>query len=154
MMETFELDTTRFGKISCPAQDALCFPDGLVGFAEAVHFVLVPHKEGSPFVWLQSLEVGDLAFLVVDPAVYVPDYSPEMPDKVALALEIVEETPQIVYTIVTIPRGKPQDMTLNLAGPLLINVATRKGMQIVLDTDAYPLKHRVIPAGEKEGEAA
>lgn len=154
MMTTIDIETTRFGGIQCPAQEALCFPDGLLGFPEAQHYVLIPHKEGSPFVWLQSLDVGDLAFLVVDPSVFVDDYAPEMPDRVATALELTEETPRIVYTIVTIPRGKPEDMTLNLAGPLLINAESRRAVQVVLDTDAYPLKHRILPAKTSDGEAA
>jgi len=44
-------------------------------------------------------------------------------------------------------------MTLNLAGPLVINAAERIGRQIVLEDKAYPVRHRVFNQGE-EGKAA
>lgn len=149
------IETTRFGKIECAEQDVVRFSGGLLGFESAERFVLIQHKEGSPFLWLQSVEQGGLAFLVVDPAHYMADYAPEMPDSLATELKLDEETPRLVYTIVTIPQGKPDDMTLNLAGPLLINAETRQAKQVVLDTEVYPLKQRVFPVeSKKEGDAA
>jgi flagellar assembly factor FliW len=38
-------------------------------------------------------------------------------------------------------------MTTNLAGPLVINVNTRIGFQIVLNSDKYPLRFPIIPQG-------
>lgn len=153
-MTTTLIETTRFGTLECSPQDVVDFPDGLLGFPEARRFVVIQHKEGSQYYWLQSVEQGGLAFLVVDPGVCVAEYAPEMPQSVAEALELSEDTPRLVYTIVTIPRGKPEEMTVNLAGPLLINLANRRGKQVVLDTDVYPLKHRVFSVEEKSGEAA
>lgn len=144
--------TTRFGTIEYLPQDVVCFPEGLLGFSETQRFVLIQHKEGSPFRWLQSLEDRNLAFLVVDPSTYVADFAPEMPDSVARELSLDEETPRLVYTIVTIPRGRPQDMTLNLAGPILINAASGQAKQVVLDSDTYPIRYRVVP--EVKSEAA
>ena len=148
------IETTRFGKIDCAEQDVVHFSEGLLGFDNAQRFVVIQHKEGSPFCWLQSLDKGDLAFLVVDPAIYVANYAPEMPERVAEDLELKEETPRLVYTIVTIPHGKPDDMSLNLAGPLLINVESRKAKQVVLDPDVYPLKAKVLTTAKQEGDAA
>lgn len=152
MMTMESTETTRFGTIEFLPQDVVRFPEGLLGFGEAQRFVLIQHKEGSPFRWLQSLDFGDLAFLVVDPATYVADFAPEMPDSVAMELSFDEETPRLVYTIVTIPRGRPQDMTLNLAGPLLINLSTGQAKQVVLDPEKYPIRYRVVP--EVKSEAA
>ena len=35
--------------------------------------------KGSPFIWLQSLEDGALAFLVMEPHQSFPDYAPRVP---------------------------------------------------------------------------
>ena len=35
-------------------------------------------------------------------------------------------------------------MTTNLAGPLVINVKTRIGFQIVLNAEKYPLQYPII----------
>ncbi|MBX3111117.1 MAG: flagellar assembly protein FliW [Fimbriimonadaceae bacterium] len=146
------VQTTRFGLVPYAAADVVTFTHGLLGFPGLRDFVLVNHKDDSPFRWLQSVEDGDTAFLVVDPANYVADYAPEMPPHDAEAVGADAETPVLVYTIVTIPRGRPTDMTINLAGPIVINAATGKAVQVVVEGDAYPIRHRVFP--ESASEAA
>jgi flagellar assembly factor FliW len=136
--------TSRFGAIEFEETDVIDFAEGLLGFEGYRRFVILQHNEGSPFRWLQSIEEPGLAFLVTDPAAFLADYSPEMPAEAARALAIDEQTPRLVYTIVTIPPGKPEEMTLNLAGPIVVNAATRAARQVVLESDEYPIKHRVM----------
>lgn len=146
-MNKMNVDTTRFGRIDFTEDDLVIFSEGLVGFGSRRQFVLIDHKPGSPFRWLQSTEDGQLAFLVIDPAEYTNDYSPIMPKHAASDLEMLEDTPRLVYTIVTIPSGRPEGMTLNLAAPIVINAATRRAKQIILDDAAYPVRWRVFPEG-------
>lgn len=147
------IETTRFGKVDYAAEDVVRFEHGLLGFEDKREFVLIQHKE-TPYRWLQSVEDGPLAFLVVDPGLFLADYAPEVPTSLADELGLTEESPRLVYTIVTIPQGKPQEMTLNLAGPILVNAESGQAKQVVLDTEEYPLKHRVFPEASKGGEAA
>lgn len=146
------LDTSRFGRLEYCDADIVEFSGGLLGFETRTRFVLIQHKEGSPFRWMQCLDDGNLAFLVVDPAVYVGNYAPVMPSSVADELNMSEDSPRLVYTIATIPAGRPKDMTLNLAGPLLIHAETGKAKQIVLDTETYSLRFRVF--AEESGETS
>jgi flagellar assembly factor FliW len=132
--------TLRFGEIEFTDHDVITIEGGILGFQENSRYLILQHKEGSPFRWLQSLEQSALAFLVVDPAAYTSEYSPEMDERHAVELELTEETPQLVYTIVTIPKGKPEEMSLNLAGPIVVNCLTRQAKQIVLEHPAYPIK--------------
>lgn len=148
------IETTRFGALEFTTEDVVEFSDGLVGFPDVKRFVLIQHKEGSPYRWLQSLDLGDLAFLVVDPSVYVSEYAPDMPRSFADSLQMQEDTPRLVYTIVTIPRGRPEEMTLNLAGPIVINLATQRAAQIVLEDDRFPIRFSVFQAGASGDEAA
>ena len=145
--------TTRIGVIAYGQEDVVHFPEGLLGFPEQKNYVVVEHKEGSPFRWLLSLEDTNLAFLAVDPALYVSDYAPPMPKSAAEALKLEETTPMLVYTIVTIPSGRPEDMTLNLAGPVVLNCDANLGKQIVLDNEAYSVRHRAFAAKEQEQAA-
>ncbi len=152
MTITSAVQTARFGLVPYTPQDVVTFHEGLLGFPHLRDFVLLNHADDSPFRWLQSVEEGETAFLVVDPAVYVADYAPEMPARDANAIEVGTDTPTLVYTIVTIPRGRPADMTINLAGPIVINAALGKAVQVVVEGDAYPIRHRVFQ--ESESEAA
>lgn len=144
--------TSRFGTIEYETEDIVRFREGLVGLPQLKDFVLVQHRDDSPFRWLQSLDDGGMAFLVVDPGTYVPNYAPSMPDSATTALELQESTPVLVYTICTIPNGKPRDMTLNLAGPIVINAETREARQLVLEDEACPVRFSVFE--EKQGQAA
>ncbi|MCX7798710.1 MAG: flagellar assembly protein FliW [Fimbriimonadales bacterium] len=139
-----QLDNTRFGTIQFQEGDVVTLPDGMVGFPQWTRFVLVQTREGSPFRWLQSVEDPSLAFLLADPTAYCPDYAPELPDAVAAALGLTEQSPCLLLVTAAIPRGRPEDMTLNLAAPVLINMESRIGAQVILESEAYTMKHRVF----------
>jgi flagellar assembly factor FliW len=146
-MKKMSFDTTRFGRIDYTEGDLILFADGPIGFSARRQFVLIDHKPGSPFRWLQSVEDGNLAFLMVDPSEYAADYTPMMPKRAASDLEMLEGTPRLVYTIVTIPSGRPEGMTLNLAAPIVINAANRKAKQVILEDDAHPVRWQVFQEG-------
>ncbi|MBV6459612.1 MAG: Flagellar assembly factor FliW [Fimbriimonadaceae bacterium] len=148
------ISTTRFGSIEFDDLDVVTFPTGILGFPDCRRFVLVAHKEDSPFRWLQSADNGSLAFLVVDPATFFPEYAPEMEGTDAAFLQLSEDSPRLVYTMVTIPKGLPGSMTVNLAGPIVINADTRYAKQIVLTDEGYGTKHPVPKTESPETVAA
>jgi flagellar assembly factor FliW len=139
-MSTFKAFTQRFGEVEYTAEDLVTLEGGLLGFESCRQFLLIHHKENSPFRWLQSIEEPGLAFLVTDPNFFAPDYSPEMPNEAAQQLELTAETPMMVLSIVTIPKGKPEEMTLNLAGPIVVNLLNQRARQIVLEDSRYAIK--------------
>jgi flagellar assembly factor FliW len=146
-------ETARFGRITYTDGDLVSFDQGLVGFPSLSSFVFIQHKEGSPFRWMQSVDEAEVAFLVVDPAHYVEGYAPEIAETSVESVGIVSETPRLVYTIVSIPPGKPEEMTLNLAGPIVVNLETGRAKQIVIEDECYPIRHRVFEKKQSE-EAA
>ena len=152
-MTTLTTETTKFGNIRYTNDDVVTLQGGLVGFPGFTQFVLIQHRAGSQFRWLQSLDNGDVAFLVVDPAHYVDGYAPEISDSQAQDIGLQEETPRLVYTIVTIPPGKPDQMTINLAGPIVVNLESGRARQIVIEDECYPIKHKVFDKG-RSGDAA
>lgn len=153
-MSTQTVSTIRFGVIEYTAEDVIRLVGGILGFPSYEQYLILQHKEGSPFRWLQSLDEPSLAFLVVDPSHFLSDYAPEMELRHALDLQLTEETARLVYTIVTIPRGKPEEMTLNLAGPIVINAECGIAKQVVLDDPAYSIKFEVNRAPQPTEAAA
>lgn len=139
-----ELSTTRFGTIDIEEGDIFTFSDGLYAYHHLRQFVLIRHSEESPFLWLQSVEEGDTAFLLMDPWDFCLDYEVELPDSDVEALLLSEDKPKWVYVIVNIPPGKPHAMTTNLLAPLIINGADRLGRQVVLDDERYSTRHPVL----------
>lgn len=147
-------DTTRFGRIAYAERDLVRFKEGILGFSSDQRYVLISHSQESRFTWLQSVEDGSLAFLLVDPASYVCGYAPELPAAAVKSLALDEVASLVVYAIVTVPNGRPAEMTLNLAGPIVINAQTREAKQIVLDGEAYSVRHRAVAASTEGDKAA
>ena len=75
-----EIETLRFGKIAIQDDKVITFPKGLLGFSQRRRFILFPHKEGSPFFWLQCVEDGELAFVLMNPKLVVNDYIIDIDD--------------------------------------------------------------------------
>ena len=139
-----EITTVRFGKIQVQGNKVLNFPKGILGFSANKKFILFPHNEGSPFFWLQSIEDGALAFVVMNPQLVKNDYTVNIEQHVLEELKAQDLSDLEVMYIVTIPNNQPQQMTINLLGPIIINAKQRCALQIVSTEDKYSHRHPVL----------
>ena len=139
-----KLETSRFGEIEVDKSLAIHFSAGLLGFPDQKDYVILQHKPGSPFCWLQSLTLPDLAFVMTDPHKILPDYLRELPEEEInqLSREINSET--VIFALVTIPPGNVKKATVNLLGPLVINTESKSGKQVILSNSGYNHRHPFI----------
>jgi flagellar assembly factor FliW len=137
--------TRNFGSIEVREDQIIHLDPGLLGFSQFHRYVLIEHHQEAPFLWLQCLDKPDLAFVVVDPRCLVSDYQPP-PLTQALGDMAVDNPEDLkILVILTIPPGKPQEMTANLMGPVLINLKTRCGRQLIVEDSHLSHKHKVLP---------
>lgn len=141
----FSAKTRNFGSIEVRSDQIIYLEPGLLGFTQYHRFVLIEHHQETPFLWLQCLEKEDLAFVVIDPRALLSDYQPGPLAQVMRDLEVKRPEDLKVLVILTIPPGRPQEMTANLMGPVVINLKTRQGKQIIVEDPHYSHKHRVLP---------
>lgn len=149
-----QLIGTRFGTIDYSDNELISFTEGLIGLPQLTKFLVVPHKEDSPFRWLQSIEEPSLAFLVANPWHYFPDFAPDLSDHDARALHLDGSIQPVLVCTATVPHGNANEMTLNLLAPIVINCEARIGKQVVLETEAYTIKQRVFQATVEKQPAA
>ena len=143
---TQTVDTTRFGSIEIETSSVIEFPEGLLGFGDCKRYVLLDHPGGSgPFEWLQSLERPEIAFCVIDPTQFKPDYRIAVKQHELSGIRIKSIEDGVVRVILVIPRGDPMSMTANLQGPLVINKKEMLARQLVLGGGQYPTRFRVFP---------
>ncbi|BAT71411.1 flagellar assembly factor FliW [Thermosulfidibacter takaii ABI70S6] len=135
--------TDRFGVIDVKEEAIITMVEPILGFPYAKRYVLLDHREGSPFKWLQSVDDGSLAFVVINPKLVKPDYVVPIDKEDAEKLEIEKPEDAEVYVMVVIPED-PRKMTVNLRGPIVINKRKRLAKQIVIPDDSYPVKYPVI----------
>ncbi len=134
-----EIETTRFGKIEVDDNKIIKMTRGILGFPEDMRYVLIPHKENSPFHWFQSADTPSLAFVVTPPGKFFEDYTFEIGDAIEEELEIKRPEDVDVLVIVTFPKDAFNKVTANLLGPIVINVEKRLACQVVLDPNKYPV---------------
>ena len=146
-----KVETTRFGTLEIQEDQIIDVPLGLIGFSNERQYALLEHRKGSPFFWFQSIDNGALAFVLVDPFLFKPDYEIQLSseDVEALKLENGEGSLQGVQpmVIVNISKGDPKEITVNLLGPIVFNLPKRLAKQVVLYHHPYS-QHYQIPLSQ------
>lgn len=148
-----KIQTKYYGEIEAPEDSEIHFIRQIFGFEEYSDYYLIEMKDLENFYWLQSKQEAGLAFVVINPKIFKPDYELEI-DQVDLNLLEPESPEDLVnLVIVNIPEN-PANMTLNLLGPIIINAKKRVAIQAISNRNDYETKYRVFPAeNEKSAEA-
>ena len=141
------VNTTRFGPVEVEDDRVLTFAKGLLGFPRYQQYVLIQSNDDSYFFWLQSVDTPELAFVVTDPSLFVPDYT------VALKAEQMEElglstVDEAQVFVIVNKRGNV--LTGNLQGPLVVHAQRRTGVQLVLADRRYDTR---VPLMELKNNA-
>jgi len=150
--------TRLFGTIDVADDKIITMERGMIGFPNLTHFALIfdEEKKDKKFkiMWLQSMDDGEVAFPVADPIQLKEDYKPLVNEEIIAPLgEMTEENTYILVTV-TVPK-RVEDFSINLKAPIVINMDTNKGAQIITEDD-YPVKYKVYDLlkgnTEKAGE--
>lgn len=136
------LETRQFGPMEITDDDIIRFPKGILGFEELEQYVIIDHTDSRPFRWLQCVDMPDLAFVVVNPIVFFPDYRVEVHAKEVADIGVDDPHDVEILVIVTIP-SQIEQMAVNLQGPILINAINRTAKQLVLTSSEYTVQHSI-----------
>lgn len=124
--------TSRFGTIEIEERALLQFPGGIIGFPDSIRYVILDHDRDVPFKWLQSLDEPEVAFVVMDPVLFKPDYRVEIDHKDIPELTAEDESDLTMCVILTIPSDDPKGITGNLRAPVIVNHKTRIAKQVII----------------------
>jgi flagellar assembly factor FliW len=136
--------TTRFGLILASDAELIRIPEGLVGFRSFTQYVLLPDPVTRGLSWLQSATAPELAFGLVAPPLALSDYRVELRPGDRAALEMDDERDALVYVILN--RGEGGGLTVNLQGPLVFNLSSRLGRQLVLTSSRFAVRYPLEPS--------
>jgi len=137
-----KIATKAYGLIDVDERQKIVFPQGLFGFEKLKDYLLLD-AERQPFYWLQSMDAEEVAFVLVNPFLFRPDYEVNVSNEEVDGIGIRSPEKALIFSIVTIPQdGSP--MTANLQGPLIINRDTRMGKQAILTDDRWKTKHDIM----------
>lgn len=137
-----ELQTKAMGTVSIVERQIIELPNGFYGFEPFKRFALLDAPQ-KPFIWIQSLDKKDLAFLALDPFLFREDYEIDIDDSLLKPLSIASPSDVLVFALVTVPSdGSP--ITANLQGPLIINRVNNLAMQVILSDPKWKTKHDLV----------
>ena len=133
------VDSQLLGPLTVSENEIFFFPSGLFGFPECRSFVMLP-AERPGFYWLQSVEHSALAFMLVDPFLFFEGYAVDLGFSERADLVVENADDAAVLAIVTLPRSASEPATVNLQGPIALNLNARRGKQLVLQDNEYGVR--------------
>jgi flagellar assembly factor FliW len=144
-----KVDTKAYGLMEVNEKQKVSIPQGLFGFEDYIDYVLLD-SDNLPFLWLQSVDEKEIAFILIDPFLFRKDYEANITDEDLAEIGIKSSENALVFVIVTIPQdGGP--MTANLQGPIIINKENMMGMQAVLSETKWKTKHDIAAELKSQG---
>lgn len=143
-----KINTKAYGEYEIDERQVIDVPVGLFGFADLHRYALIDAHQ-KPFYWFQSLENVDVAFVLINPLLFRPDYSVDASDEDLAAIGITEPDDLLVFSIVTIPNDG-RGMTANLQGPLLVNRRTHVARQVIAGNPEWRVRHSITEELERQ----
>ena len=141
---------TRFGEIEYDPDNLLHFPAGLIGLPTLHDFIVIPSKKEGPLFWIQSIDEPEMAFILTDPTNFFLEYRIIPDDSERNLLHIGEDDECFALVVVTVPPD--QNVTLNLAAPILFAPKSNRAIQIILEDTHYQTKTPLPAIEKKEGK--
>ncbi len=137
-----KVKTTRFGELEVNPNDIVTFAEGLLGFENLKKYFVVDPGDSTLILWLQSTEDEKVAFPIIEPKIFKPDYIAKLLPADLNGLELESLQSAKLYSILTIP-ANVTEMSANLKAPVVINSAKKVGKQIVLQDSKLSVKHEM-----------
>jgi len=137
--------TSRFGEVQYEESDVITFVRAILGFDDLCKYFIISRPESEPFKWLQSIDDPSVCFVIIDPMLVVNDYTVDIsPYDIKQLQGSGNKDDYMVYTIVTVPKGKPEQMSINLQGPIIINIKKLKAIQVVVNDTKYDVRYSIL----------
>ena len=137
-----EVLTKTSGIVQVQDDKILTFEEGLFGFEDYKKFALID-SEYEPFIWLQSIENQNLAFLIIDPFLVCSSYEADIDDSSLAKIGVTKPEDVVIMTIVTVPQDGSA-ITANFQGPLVINKQNKKCLQVILTDNRWTTKVDIV----------
>ena len=147
-------NTRLFGEIDIEEEKIITLEAGMIGFPELQKFTLIydEEKNDSLIRWFQSMDDPQVAFPVIEPSRLFPSYTPTVDNSMLTSLgEMKDESVYLLNTI-TVPKDI-EKMAVNLKAPIVINIDTRKGCQLIVEDD-YAVKRPIYRLLKEKKEKA
>ena len=144
--------TRLFGEVTIDDDKVLDFPNGIIGIEDKHKFAIIydmEKGEDTAVRWLQSMEDPYLALPVIEPFAILEEYNPIIEDALLEPIDNPKDE-DIIVLLTLIISSDVTKVTANMKAPIVINSATCKGGQIIVENPEYESKFNVYDAIQKK----
>ena len=139
------ISQTKFhGAISYEPGQVLRVPQGLFGFSEEKEFLLLELPSSRPLVFIQSIRSQNLCFLALPVQIVDPTYKLSLRPEDLFGLGYPEGAHPVMgkelLCLAILTLRERRAATANLAAPLVVDIATHRGSQVIV-TEPYSPRH-------------
>jgi len=137
--------TKSFGEIEISEKEIIEFDSPILGFEDKKRYVfMIDDSLNGEFIWLQSVDDGSLCFVMADPSRFIDGYAPTFSDDI----EKLIGAGSYEMWLIMVVADDFSESTVNLKSPVIVNVETRRGAQLIAEED-YAFKYKLFKEGEK-----
>ena len=129
-------------KIAHTTNTIIRFDEGLIGLSDCKYFAL-GSISNVKFRLLECAGPRQISFVVLDPTVRVPDYYQQIPDREWEAVGATNPKSRLALAIVNLGLNA-HDSTANLQAPILVNMETMVGRQVILTDSGFCVRTPLV----------
>jgi flagellar assembly factor FliW len=129
--------TPNFGELEVSPELIYRFEHGMLGFENLKDYIIVSDENSEPLKWLINIEHPEIGFPLIDPWLFEEAYKPG---------RVFDSKRHALFVVVTLGDGGDERISANLKAPVILDVTSQTGEQIILTSDKYSPKY-YIPVG-------
>ena len=122
------------------------FPRGIPGLELFRRFLIEPVPDNRLFAMLIAADDPSIGMIMVDPLPFFPNYKVVLQRNDRKDLQLKKDQDLVIFTTVTVENDR---LFTNLAAPILVNVAQKRGKQLIVphrcDDMRVPLDSADLP---------
>lgn len=138
-----EIQSKLLGKVDYSQENIIRFDEGLIGIPGKKNFILIEKEDFKPFSYLQSVDDPSFILVVISPMLVEKEFKFSIYKDDLEALDIKDENDFSMLAIVIFAQ-KIENITVNLKAPIVINIHTKKALQVILQNDDYSVEEPLI----------
>jgi flagellar assembly factor FliW len=141
-VDATDLRTVRshaFGEVAVPTTSIMHFASPIWGFPERHDYALLPAARQGLY-WLQSVDDELTTFILADPFQLDATYAVDLSDTDREAIKATSSEQVIALVMLTLPTTSDAPVTANYRAPLVFNLNSGHGVQVVTSNDAHSLR--------------
>ena len=141
-----KIPSEKLGEIEIDESSIINFVSPIIGFEQIKQYVIVKLSQNDKFSWLQSVDNDSVTFPITFPQAFDIEYTFEIDDNNQKLLNLNDANDLLTFNIVTIPLNRPEDATINLLAPIVVNIKENKGAQLILSGSNHLPNKRLFEA--------